>query len=264
MPTSAPKPLTSVAKTPAPAGPHYHIEVLDPHTHRFAVTLTVAEPAAKQRVALPVWIPGSYLVREFSQHLLRIEAQQAGQPVGLRQIDKNTWQAASTTQAPLVLRAEFYAYDASVRTAWLDTSRGFFNPTSLCLRVLGQEDRPHTLELAENTHTQGWQVATALLPQKTRRSGFGVYRAEHYDELTSPEAVEAAINTVFQGFEINHLPELQDLFPRTISEYHSFYKTQKALPSEVMSRTLETIKQWEGQGFRVFSSILPDEVLQAA
>jgi hypothetical protein len=88
--------------------------------------------------------------------------------------------------------------------------------------------------------------------------------AEHYDELTSPEAVEAAIKTVFQGFETNHLPELQDLFPRTISEYHSFYRSQKALPSEVMNRTLQTIREWEAQGFRVFSSVLPEEVLQAA
>jgi len=173
------------AQTPAPteAGPHHRVEVLDPHSHRFAVTLTIAEPAAKQRVALPVWIPGSYLVREFSQHLMHISAQQAGQAVALRQLDKNSWQAANPAGAPLVLRAEFYAYDASVRTAWLDASRGFFNPTSLCLRVLGQEDRLHTLELAENSHTKGWQVATALVPQKTRRSGFGSYQASGYDEL---------------------------------------------------------------------------------
>ena len=165
------------------AGPHYRVEVLDPHSHRFAVTLTIAQPAAKQRLALPVWIPGSYLVREFSQHLLHISAQQAGQAVALRQLDKNTWQAANPAGTPLVLRAEFYAYDPSVRTAWLDASRGFFNPTSLCLRVLGQEDRHHTLTLAESTHTQGWQVATALVPLKTKRSGFGNYSASGYDEL---------------------------------------------------------------------------------
>jgi predicted metalloprotease with PDZ domain len=165
------------------AGPHYRVDVLDPHSHRFAVTLTIAQPAAKQRLALPVWIPGSYLVREFSQHLLHISAQQAGQTVALRQLDKNTWQAANPAGTPLVLRAEFYAYDASVRTAWLDASRGFFNPTSLCLRVLGQEDRPHTLALAENAHTQGWQAATALRPHKVKRSGFGTYGASGYDEL---------------------------------------------------------------------------------
>lgn len=169
--------------TPIDAGPHHRVEVLDPHSHRFAVTLTIAHPSAKQRVALPVWIPGSYLVREFAQHLLHISATQAGRPVPLRQLDKNTWQTANHTDAPLVLRAEFYAFDPSVRTAWLDASRGFFNPTSLCLRVLGQEDLPHTLELAENTHTKGWQVATSLPPLKTKRSGFGSYRASGYDEL---------------------------------------------------------------------------------
>ncbi|MFC7409832.1 M61 family metallopeptidase [Hydrogenophaga atypica] len=175
MPTTAP--------TPTASGPHYRVEVLDPHSHRFAVRLTIHRPSAKQRVALPVWIPGSYLVREFSQHLLNVRAEQAGQSVPLRQLDKNTWVANSSPEAPLVLRTEFYAFDPSVRTAWLDASRGFFNPTSLCLRALGQEDLPHTLELAENTHTQGWQVATSLPPLKTKRSGFGSYRACGYDEL---------------------------------------------------------------------------------
>ncbi|WP_342129262.1 M61 family metallopeptidase [Hydrogenophaga sp. OTU3427] len=165
------------------AGVHHRVRVLDPHSHRFEVTLTVARPAARQRLALPVWIPGSYLVREFSQHLLRVQASQNGQPVTLRQLDKNTWQAERLGNGPLTVTAEVYAFDASVRTAWLDASRGFFNPTSLCLRVLGQEDRPHTLELAENAHTKGWQVATGLRPLRTKRSGFGSYHADHYDEL---------------------------------------------------------------------------------
>ena len=95
-----------------------------------ATTAVVHTAAVIPQAQAPVWIPGSYLVREFAQHLLHISATQAGQPVSLRQLDKNTWQAANHPDAPLVLRAEFYAFDPSVRTAWLDPSRGFFNPTS--------------------------------------------------------------------------------------------------------------------------------------
>eukprot|EP01032_Pedospumella_encystans_P013916 gene13916-16003_t len=87
--------------------------------------------------------------------------------------------------------------------------------------------------------------------------------AQHYDELTSTEAVEQAQSIVKDGFESNYLSS-QDLFPRTISEYHAFYQAGKGLPSAVMARTLETIHAWEAQGFRVFSSILSEEVEQAA
>lgn len=87
--------------------------------------------------------------------------------------------------------------------------------------------------------------------------------AQQYDELTSTNDVEQARTIIKEGFESNLLPS-QDLYPRTISEYHAFYKAGKGLPSQVMARTMETIHAWEAQGFRVFSSILSEEVLQAA
>ena len=52
---------------------------------------------------------------------------------------------------PLELHYEVYAFDPSVRTAWLDTQRGFFNPSSLCLQVLGQSQAAHSLELFLST-----------------------------------------------------------------------------------------------------------------
>ena len=126
-------------------GPHYRVAVHSTRAHLFTVTLTVARPAARQRVALPVWIPGSYLIREFAQHLQHLQATQGGEPVPLRQLDKNSWQADADPSQPLELHYEVYAFDASVRTAFLDDTRGFFNATSLCLRVIGQEQQPHDL-----------------------------------------------------------------------------------------------------------------------
>ncbi len=167
----------------APAAVHYRITVDDPHAHRFGVALTVQRPIKGQRLSLPVWIPGSYLVREFSQHLLPLIAEQDGHPVALRQLNKNTWQADCKSGRPLVLRYQAYAFDRSVRTAFLEADRGFFNPTSLCLRVHGQEDAPHELDIAANGHTRGWSVATGLAPASVKRNGFGTYRAEGYDEL---------------------------------------------------------------------------------
>jgi predicted metalloprotease with PDZ domain len=168
---------------PVQPGLQYRVEVLNTHSHLFAVTLTVQRPAARQRVSLPVWIPGSYLVREFAQHLQHLRATQGGEPVPLRQLDKNTWQVDAQPDQALVFTYEVYAFDASVRTAFLDSTRGFFNATSLCLRVLGQDDNPHQLEVNAANLPADWQVATGLTPVSVDAAGFGTYQAQDYDEL---------------------------------------------------------------------------------
>ena len=161
----------------------YSVRALDRHAHLFQVILTIAEPAADQVVSLPVWIPGSYLVREFSKTLQNLRANQGEKPVEMRQRDKRSWQATCTTSRPLVLTYEVYALDNSVRTAWLDASRGFFNGTSLFLQVEGQECMPHALTLQADQTLVGWQIATGLTPLKIDKNGFGRYLAANYDEL---------------------------------------------------------------------------------
>lgn len=62
-------------------------------------------------------------------------------------------------------------------------NRGFFNGTSVCLRVEGQETSPHVLELPAPCAVAGWSVATGLTLQKINAQGFGRYQASDYDEL---------------------------------------------------------------------------------
>jgi len=168
--------LTSLKTAPL----RYHVSMADLHGHRFAVTLHIAKPARQQRVSLPVWIPGSYLVREFAKNLSGLTAA-AGQRI--TQLDKCTWQIDADPKKALVLRYEVYAFDNSVRTAWLDANRGFFNGTSLCLAVEGQTDSLHELTLERPALTPDWSVATGLPPHQVDAQGFGSYRATHYDEL---------------------------------------------------------------------------------
>ncbi len=162
---------------------HYRVEAAQLHARIYHVTLTVESPAAQQELSLPVWIPGSYLVREFAKNLQNLRARQGGQEVALAQRGKCLWQADCREGAPLVLTYEVSAYDNSVRTAWLDASRGFFNGTSLCLRVHGQEAARHDLEIVATPEVSHWSVATGLTAEKTTRAGFGTYRAASYDEL---------------------------------------------------------------------------------
>ena len=80
---------------------HYQISAHDIHAHLFDITLTIPQPAAQQVVSLPVWIAGSYLVREFSKHLQNISASQGKNQPSITQLDKNSWQiACKTGKAP--------------------------------------------------------------------------------------------------------------------------------------------------------------------
>jgi predicted metalloprotease with PDZ domain len=190
---------------PRPAGPHYRVEAADPAAHLFQVTLTVPQPQAGQRVSLPAWIPGSYLVREFSRHLQKLGARQDGKPVAVQQLDKASWQIDCVPSSPLVLSYEVYAFDNSVRTAWLDSQRGFFNGTSLCLRVHGQAQEPHELELVAPRASPHWEAATGLEPLKTGKRGFGTYLAADYDELVDcPVELGAFWSAEFRAGGVPH------------------------------------------------------------
>ena len=169
-----------------PANIHFKVTAAKVNTHLFDVTLTVKKPATQQRVSLPVWIPGSYLVREFSKNLQGLAARQGGDELDVEQLDKNTWLIACDPAKTLVVRYAVYALDNSVRSAWLDAARGFFNGASLFLRVDGQTDSAHELSVAAprgKQGPQGWQVATGLEPLSVNHAGFGRYRAASYDEL---------------------------------------------------------------------------------
>jgi predicted metalloprotease with PDZ domain len=161
----------------------YAVRALDLQAHLFEVTLTIDQPAVDQVVSLPVWIPGSYMVREFAKHLQGLQARQGNKPVAITQRDKCSWQIHAKAGKALVLKYQVYAFDNSVRTAWLDSQRGFFNGTSLCLRVHGQEDTPHQLTLSDEGLPKDWQAATALRAQRVSKRGFGDYLATSYDEL---------------------------------------------------------------------------------
>ena len=79
----------SAAAVAAPvAGVRFRVECADLHARLFGVTLTIDAPAARQRVSLPVWIPGSYLVREFAKNLQGLRATQGRRKPTLTQHDK--------------------------------------------------------------------------------------------------------------------------------------------------------------------------------
>ncbi|KAF0814294.1 hypothetical protein IGB42_01195 [Andreprevotia sp. IGB-42] len=162
----------------------YRIAPLDLSAHLFRITLDVAQPAAAGQILwLPVWIPGSYLIREFARNIVAISAQdEQGQAVALHKLDKHRWQAAAM-QGALTVQYDVYAFDLSVRGAYLDETRGFFNGTSVFLAVNGQEDQPVAVELLPPPGVAAWQVATSLPAAGAVPYTFGSYQAANYEEL---------------------------------------------------------------------------------
>lgn len=153
-----------------------HLEIDDLRSHHYRVTMTLPHPAPRQRLSLPAWIPGSYLVREFARHLSGLKASQGRREVALTQIDKHTWEADCSGRGALTLSWRVYAFDSSVRCAWLDVQRGFFNGTGVFLRAEGREADEHRVTLG--ALPEGWQVATGL-PEVAP----GEWSAPDYDAL---------------------------------------------------------------------------------
>jgi predicted metalloprotease with PDZ domain len=167
----------------APESIGYRVDTAHLASHLFHITLTIPSPAAEQVLQLPVWIPGSYLVREFSKNLQQLRCTQGGRSVALRQRDKASWCVSCTPDAPLQVQYAVYAFDNSVRTAWLDDQRGFFNGTSLFLRVADKQTQPHLVDIACPESACDWSLATGLEAVRVDRKGFGCYRANNYDAL---------------------------------------------------------------------------------
>jgi predicted metalloprotease with PDZ domain len=166
----------------------YTIWPADLYGHRFRVKLHITNPDLNgQILEMPAWIPGSYLIRDFSKHIESIEAYTTGKyikPVSLDRIDNDRWRLPQNCAAVDIVTT-VYAFDSSVRAAYLDTERAFFNASSLCLAVTGQEQLPCSLAIVapEAASAEHWSVQTSMRSVKTDSQGFGFYLAKNYEDL---------------------------------------------------------------------------------
>ncbi|KAF0809154.1 hypothetical protein A167_02068 [Alcanivorax sp. S71-1-4] len=164
---------------------HYRIQPLRPEAHLFAVEIQVPSPTPEgQAFAMPAWIPGSYMIRDFARHVVAFEADCNGEPLGWHKLDKHTWQLAPASGA-VTVRIEVYAWDLSVRGAHLDTSHGYFNGSCVFLAAKGFEDQPCEVDILPPDGSTGatWQIATGMPRVSGDALGFGRFRADNYDAL---------------------------------------------------------------------------------
>src|SRR3546814_15167600 len=105
----------------------------DPSGHRLKVRLTIANPdPAGQELTMPAWIPGSYLIRDFSRQIETLHATSRGKPIAITKTGNHSWRCAPSPTA-LTIEYIVYAWDLSVRGAHVDESHAFFNGSCVFL-----------------------------------------------------------------------------------------------------------------------------------
>ncbi len=157
----------------------YRIAPANPNVHLFHVELEIDQPdASGQSLSLPNWIPGSYLIRDFSKHLIDLQAEtQNGEALPITPVEKSHWQVAPHN-GPIKVQYDVYAWDLSVRGAHFDQTHAFFNGTSVFLAVDDQRDQACSVEIVPSPYSEAenWRVATTLPPENVNEHGFGLYR----------------------------------------------------------------------------------------
>lgn len=216
----------------------YRLTPFDPAGHRLRVQMTIPRPAkGGQRLSLPAWIPGSYLIRDFARHVLTLEARSGRSRIATHKLDSHSWQC-EPCQGPLHIEYTIYAWDLSVRGAHFDESHAFFNGTSVFLQADGQHRTPCQLDLQAPPGVRGWKAYTSLPVAPRHRmphSGFGRYQAPDYDALIDhPVEMGKAASIRFSVHGVEHemvftgvIPNLD--LPRIARDVRKICAAQMAL-----------------------------------
>lgn len=184
----------------------FRVCAADLRAHLYEVRCRVAAPdAGGQIFRMPGWLRGSYLIRDFAKHVVQLRAEANGRPIAIERLDKRSLRCAPG-DGPLDLIYQVYAFDESVRKAWLDTRRGFFNGSSLFYCPAGFEHADFGLELSppDDPLAAGWRVATTLPVVKVDARGFGEYRAQGYEALIDHPVELADFQRV--DFDVDGIP----------------------------------------------------------
>ncbi len=174
-----------------------------PHTHLLEVDVAIKRTASgpqEERLVLPVWTPGSYLVREFARNVQDFAATDAaGQTLKWEKTNKDTWRIVTNGAREWHARYRVYANELSVRTSELNSSHAFWNNANILMYLEGFLKSPSTVHVIA---PDVWKVATglpAVLGQKN------TFRAENFDILyDSPFEVSNFKTLIFNVKGVAH------------------------------------------------------------
>ncbi|NEP56959.1 MAG: M61 family metallopeptidase [Symploca sp. SIO2G7] len=142
---------------------YYQVAMPQPESHLFEVTLQVQ--GWQQEVLdlkMPVWTPGSYLVREYAKHLqdFSVNADNTKQPLPWHKVGKNHWQVETGKTSALTVQYRIFAHELTVRTNHLDATHGYFNGAALFFFIPGWEQQRIWVTIVPAQ--PDWRVTTSL------------------------------------------------------------------------------------------------------
>lgn len=162
----------------------YQLQVNSVSQHLFNVTLSINTEAHQQlNLRLPAWIPGSYMIRDFAKNIVNICAETGDKlSLSLKQKDKQSWLVSGCNERTII-RYQVYAFDLSIRAAFLDSEFGFANGTSVFLQVDEFQDSDCSIFVTPVTAMPEWKLYTAMEKHNVTDKGYGYYRAKSYADL---------------------------------------------------------------------------------
>lgn len=178
--TSAQDKRPANSKTPVPPEINYTVSMSKPWTHLLEVEMRVKweQMPAKLELKMPVWTPGSYLIREYARHVQSFSSVDAGgSPLTWGKINKNTWQVDTKGSKEIVAKYLVYSNELTVRTNELNDEHAFWNNAAALFFVKDQLNVPSTVKV---NPFGNWRVGTGLPAVAGQANTF---RAEDYDIL---------------------------------------------------------------------------------
>lgn len=157
----------------------YEVSFREPQAHYAEVEMNISGlPAAYVDVKMPVWAPGSYLVREFAKNVEGFTATAGDKALKLEKIKKNTWRVYSGNAKSFRINYRVYAFELSVRTSFVDAEHAFLSTTGIFMYPDKMISSPSTVKIVP---FKGWsKVSTGLKP--VAGEAF-TYTAPNYDVL---------------------------------------------------------------------------------
>src|SRR5262245_28206458 len=178
-----------------------------PHTHYVHIRAEIPS-AGRESVdlAMAVWTPGSYLVREFSRHVESVTAETAsGSALRVEKTTKNRWRVSTGGARKVLVSYRVYGREMSVRTNWIEADFAFINGAATFLTQVdpsttlgaGEPRRPHEVSIVPAT---GWMRSITALDPGARPH---TYCAPDFDTLVdspilvgNPDLHEFAVDGV--------------------------------------------------------------------
>jgi predicted metalloprotease with PDZ domain len=180
----------------------YTVTVDAPWTHIFTVRMEITDVGGPTvDVSMPVWTPGSYLVREYERQVVRFTVTDAeGQTLAWHKIDKNSWRIEAGEAGGLVVEYDVYAREPGIRWSFLYDRGGHILGTNLFMHIVGRTDQPvaATFQLPE-----GWQLAGGI---EAQGDGPYVIRADSYHQLIDTPMLIGHFSDI--TFEVRGIPHL--------------------------------------------------------